>query len=48
MSLPVVIKAVIFDLDGTIIEDARADVECQGPTEVVLRGSSVRHIQRVF
>ena len=37
-----------YGLDGTIIEDARADVECQGPTEVVLRGSSVRHIQRVF
>lgn len=37
-----------YNLDGTIIEDARADEECQGPTEVVLRGSSVRHIKRVF
>ena len=37
-----------YGLDGTIIEDARADEECQGPTEVVLRGSSVRHIQRIF
>ena len=37
-----------YNLDGTIIEDARADEECQGPTEVVLRGSSVRHIQRIF
>ena len=37
-----------YGLDGTIIEDARADVECQGPTEIVLRGSCVRYVKRVF
>ena len=37
-----------YDLDGTIIEDARADEECEGPTEVVLRGSCVRYVNRVF
>jgi hypothetical protein len=37
-----------YDLDGTIIEDERADEECEGPTEVVLRGSCVRYVNRVF
>ena len=37
-----------YDLDGTIIEDDRADKECEGPTEVVLRGSCVRYVNRVF
>ena len=37
-----------YNMDGTIIEDVRADEECEGPTEVVLRGSCVRHTKRVF
>ena len=37
-----------YDLDGTIIEDERADEECEGATEVVLRGSCVRYVNRVF
>ena len=37
-----------YSLDGTIIEDDRADDECEGPTEIVLRGSCVRYVNRVF
>ena len=37
-----------YKLDGTIIEDGRADEACQGPTEVVLRVASLRYINRVF
>jgi hypothetical protein len=37
-----------YSLDGTIIDSARADEECGGPTEVVLRGSCVRYVNRVF
>ncbi len=38
-----------YSLDGTIIDSARADEECEGATEVVLRGSScVRYVNRVF
>jgi hypothetical protein len=32
-------------LDGTIIEDSRADDESAGPTEIVLRGSRVRYVR---
>lgn len=34
--------------DGTIIDSTRADEECEGATEVVLRGSCVRYVNRVF
>ena len=37
-----------YSLDGTIIEDDRADEQCEGPTEIVLRGSCVRYVKRVF
>ena len=37
-----------YKLDGTIIEDQRADEACAGPTEVVLRVASLRYINRVY
>jgi len=37
-----------YSLDGTIIEDCRTDELCEGPTEVVLRGSCVRYVKRIF
>lgn len=37
-----------YSLDGTIIEDYRTDKQCEGPTEVVLRGSCVRYVNRIF
>lgn len=37
-----------YKLDGTIIEDRRADEACEGPTEVVLRVASLRYINRVL
>jgi hypothetical protein len=37
-----------YSLDGTIIEDYRTDEQCEGPTEIVLRGSCVRYVNRVF
>ena len=43
--LPLLVK---HRLDGTIIEEHRADDDCQGPTEIVLRGCRVRHVLRVF
>ena len=37
-----------YSLDGTIIEDYRTDEQCEGPTEIVLRGSCVRHVKRLY
>jgi hypothetical protein len=42
---PILLK---YSLDGTIIEDCRTDDLCAGPTEVVLRGSCVRYVKRIF
>jgi hypothetical protein len=37
-----------YSLDGTIIEDYRTDEQCEGPTEIVLRGSCVRYVKRLY